>query len=95
MNKTAFEKAYAVSKDNAKKNNTQVLKAMEDKLRNCTFSPTINESRSPRSFNEFIKEQDNKQKQKEVSLAELHKEKTKVEEAAVQHSPTINEVTWS
>ena len=77
---------------NAVKINLMALKAMEDTLKICTFTPTINEGRSPRSFNEFLKEQDRKKKSKEQMVQELAAEKTKAENATLQKCPHINEV---
>ena len=65
---------------------------MEDKLKECSFSPSINESRSPRRFDDFLKEQTKMQKKKEQSITELQKEKSKAEDASVHDMPKINEV---
>jgi len=65
---------------------------MQEKLKDCTFSPKINGKRNPRDFNEFLKDQEKKQKIKENFIREQSKEKTIAETAALRPKPQINEV---
>ncbi len=73
--------------------NADLMRVMGGGLKDCTFSPTISQSRSPRSFNQFLHDQSRRQKERECELEELQMERQRAEAASLQQSPTINPVS--
>ncbi len=88
----SYERAYLVSKQNAKKRDTRILDAMEEQMKECSFSPRINERRDGRSFDAFLVDQTQKQQSRHQKLAHLMESEARSQAALIQDIPTISPV---
>lgn len=84
-----------MSKKNTKNLDKRVLKEMKNQLKECTFTPTTNESRSPRVFEAFLRDQKVKQQNKENKIKEKLREKEEAENASLSPVPSICKVFYA
>lgn len=88
----AFEKAYRDSKQKARRSSHWSIDAMKNSLKECTFSPSINETRIHKNFDTFLFDQFKREHQKEERIAELITLKEKDEISKLTPIPAISQV---
>lgn len=72
-----------------------IKRSLEDfkkSMKECTFSPNINETRNPRTFVTFLSEQEVYAQKKEENIAELKSIKEKKVSDSIKPNPTISKV---
>ena len=67
---------------------------MEEQLKECRFSPLINQRRELRPFDAFLCEQSRRQRSRDQKIAEMAETEARLQAALVQQVPTISPVRW-
>lgn len=87
-----FERVIENVKEREVKDKLATKKKLEQEMNECTFTPKIDQRRSQRAFQDFLKEQHFREakKQKEISLLAAQKEES--QNSLCQNFPSISDV---